>query len=223
MYKHKYVYTVLVSRSCDFPPGTEMGLGWGQCLIHELGLFTLVFKVSEDMLCGEVITGESTKASLRPAYLSLMSAWTVLVHTRSHGDLERIPFTGVIREARALNLCVYTETLTSVPRSTRLRLCFTCLLYLPYTLLFDLFWTRSSLTIPSYTSFLSTTSGYSLHLGTILAPAVLLAPSFDLDISEHLHLPFSSGVFTDTFLPTPGSLPILLPLTCLRNSITWKI
>ena len=74
MYKHKYVYTVLVSRSCDFPPGTEMGLGWGQCLIHELGLFTLVFKVSGRMLCGESLVAKSIEASLRTASLSLTSA-----------------------------------------------------------------------------------------------------------------------------------------------------
>ena len=68
------------------------------------------------------------EAHLRTAYLISVSAWTV--YTRFHRDLERIPYTGEIREARALNLCVHTETPVSVPHLTRLRLCFTCLLYL---------------------------------------------------------------------------------------------
>ena len=99
------------------------------------------------------------KQRLRTAYPTFMSAWTV--YTRSHLDIQRIPSTGVICEARAFSLCAYRETTphfclflelhdyASVSHAYSIPL---------YTLLFDLFSTRSSLTIPSYTSFLLTTT-----------------------------------------------------------------
>lgn len=49
------------------------------------------------------------KQSLRTAYLTLMSAWTV--HTRPHRDFQRILSTGVIYKARALSLCAYKRPL----------------------------------------------------------------------------------------------------------------
>lgn len=119
------------------PPVGDVDGNWGEDSAWSTSYDSLLLhssKSSKRMLCGEL----SFEASSRTAYLTSIPAWTV--HTRPHRDFQRIPITGVIYKARALSLCAYSihSPFLSVPRFTRLRLCFTCWLYLLHTLLFDL-------------------------------------------------------------------------------------